>query len=392
MKIKSNIWKYYVFSFLSMFIIFLPFIVYYFQELGFSIGKIAILNSAAALALFFFEIPSGYIADRFGRKNSLILSVIMQIISMIILYMATSFSVLIIAHIMLGLGVAFLSGADTAFIYDSLLVMKKEKDFKKIAGKAKFFGEIAVILSALIATLIIKFGIRQTILWTLVGHVLLLFVTLSFKEPEKHKNIEKKPAVMADIIRKSLQNKKLLGLFLYSFIVIGVLNTVFVIYQPYFRATKLPLYLYGIAFAIFSIFAGLAALKAHDIEKKLGVFGSLIIMPLFLVGSLIGASLVFVWFGFIFFFLREMVRGFIFPVLDDYTNKIAVSSERATVLSIGSMFSRLGMVIISTTVGFMSDSIGIKIVLLYTGLILLGFTLIVPVLVNKSKSKHLLSK
>ena len=135
--------------------------------------------------------------------------------------------------------------------------------------------------------------------------------------------------------------------------------------------------------AVFSIFTALAALKADAIERKLGIFGSLLIMPLFLVGALFGAGIVFVWFGFMFFFLRELVRGFVLPVLGDYTNRIAESHERATVLSIGSMFSRLGLVIVSVTFGFLSDSFGIRIMLLLTGVMLLGFTIIVPLLMRK---------
>jgi len=385
---KSNIWKYYTFNFLDMFVLFLPFIVYYFQELGFSLGKIAILQSAMAITLFLFEIPSGYIADKFGRKNSLILSSLFQVISVLVLFTAQTYYMLILSHILLGLSVSFMSGADSAFLYDTLLVLKKEKAYKRIEGKARFFGEIAVILSAILGSLIIKFGIRQTILITLIGHVLLLLVTFSFKEPARHKSIEKIPiqkefVQLFSIIKKSLYNTKLLSIFIYSFIVLGISNTIFIMYQPYFRATNLPLYYYGIVFAIFSIFTGIASLKAHKIENKLGVYKSLLIMPIFLILSLIGASFVFVWYGFIFFFFREAVRGFIFPVLGDYTNKIAASSERATVLSIGSMFSRLGLVIIATTFGFFSDNHGLKIMLFSTGLILLGFTILIPIMMKK---------
>ncbi|MBU1201267.1 MAG: MFS transporter [Nanoarchaeota archaeon] len=378
-----------------MFALYLPFIVYYFLELGFSLGQIAILQSFMAITLFIFEIPSGYIADKFGRKNSLIVSVILQVVSLIILYSATSFFMLIVAHIVLGLAISFLSGADSAFLYDTLLVLKQEHNYKKIEGRASFYGEIAVITSALLGSLIIAFGIKYTILISLIGHVLLLFVAFSFKEPLKHEPIEKVPLKkefvnLFSIMKRSLHNKKLLGIFIYSFVVLGISSTIFLFYQPYFKATNLPLYLYGVVFAIFSLFTALAALKVQDVEKKLGIFGSLLIMPVFLVISLIGASFVFVWYGFIFFFFRELVRGFVFPVLDDYVNKLTISNERATVLSVGSMFSRLGLVVISTTFGFLSDSHGIKTMLFVTGFVLLGFTLIIPIFIkNKfNNTKH----
>lgn len=389
---KSNLWKYYLFNFLTEFTIFLPFIVYYFQELGFSLGQIAILQSVAAITVFIFEIPSGYIADRIGRKNSLIISSIIQLAGVIILFSSPNYFMLILSHICVGLSWAFVSGADSALIYDTLLFLKREKDYKKVEGKAKFFGEIAIILSAIVGSLIVIFGIKQTVLFTMISYALLVFVAFSLTDPPK--KIEEKHTIyievdqLFNIVKKSLSNKKLLGLFLYSFIILAVSNTIFIIYQPYFRATTVPLVYFGYIFAAFSIFAALTALRAHYIEKKIGMYWSLLLMPLFLAGALIGASLVFMWLGFMFFFLRELVRGFIFPVLGDYTNKIADSSERATVLSIGSMFARLGLVIVSTTFGFLSDNYGLKIMLLITGLVLLLFTIIVPMLIKNKIGYH----
>lgn len=383
---KSNIWKYYLFYFLSEFTLFLPFIVYYFQELGFSLSKIAILFSITAITVFIFEIPSGYIADKIGRKKSLIISTILQLIGVIILFSSQNYLMLVIAQIFNGLAWAFVSGADSAFLYDTLILLKREKDYKKIEGKARFCSEIAVILSGILGSLIIALGIKQTILITLIGYTVLVFVTFSFKEPprkisEKHKiHIEIKQ--MWFIIKKSVANKKLLGLFCYLFVMLGISNTIFIIYQPYFRATSLPLYYYGYIFAAFSIFTAIAALKAHYIENKIGVYWSLILMPLFLAFSLIGASLVFMWAGFMFFFMRELVRGYIFPLTNDYINKMVNSNERATVLSIGSMFSRIGLILISTTFGFFSDIQGLKIMLLFMGLILLLFTIIVPIFIK----------
>ncbi|MGV8172457.1 MAG: MFS transporter [Candidatus Woesearchaeota archaeon] len=389
---ESNLWKYYLFNFLTEFTIFLPFIVYYYQELGLSLGQIAILSSIVAITVFIFEIPSGYIADRIGRKKSLVISTIFQLIGVIILFSSQSYLMLIIANIFNGLAWAFVSGADSALIYDSLLFLKRESEYKRVEGKARFFGEIAIIISAILGSLIVAFGIRYTILLTMIGYTILVFVTFSFIEPpretaERHKTHLEISRLFA-IIKKSLHNKRLLGLFCYSLIVLGISNTIFMIYQPYFRATALPLYYYGYIFAAFSIFAAITALKAHDIEKKIGVYWSLLLMPLFLACALIGGSIVFMWAGFMLFFLRELVRGYMFPVLSDYTNKIVNSSERATVLSIGSMFSRIGFIIIFTTFGFLSDAHGLKVMLLVMGLLLLLFTILVPVLIKNKLDNY----
>jgi MFS family permease len=390
LRIRSNIWKYYVFNFLTQFTIFLPFIVYYFQELGFSLGQIAVLQGISAITVFIFEIPSGYVADKIGRKNSLIISVILQLLGVIILYSSHNYLMIVISHIFNGLAWAFVSGADSAFLYDSLLCLKQESEYKRVEGKARFFGEIAIIISAILGSLIVGFGIRQTILWTLIGYTILIFVTFSFTEPPRKKikihKIQENIFLLFSIFKKSIYNKKLLGLFCYSFIIFGISGTIFIMYQPYFRATALPLSYYGYIFAAFSIFAAFASLKAHYIERKIGVYWSLLLVPILLAGSIVGASLVFMWAGFMFFFLRELVRGYIYPVLADYNNKIISSNERATVLSIGSMFARLGLTIIAALFGFLSDTYGLKMMLLAIGLMLLVFTLIVPIFIKNNYS------
>lgn len=101
-----------------------------------------------AITLFLAEIPSGYFADRLGRKKSILLGAVLELASVVVLYTATNYGLLLVAHILIGLGTAFISGADSALLYDTLLELEREKEYTRIDGKAKFFGEMAVILSA----------------------------------------------------------------------------------------------------------------------------------------------------------------------------------------------------------------------------------------------------
>ncbi|MBN2142026.1 MFS transporter [Candidatus Woesearchaeota archaeon] len=390
--LEANIWKYFLYQFLSQWTLFLPFIIFYFLEIGYGLTQIMIFTAGMSLTVFVSEIPTGYIADRIGRKGSIIISAVLLISSTSILFFAESFFLLLLSYVLLGLSDAFVSGADSALIYDTLLSKKREKEYKKIEGRAHFFAEMGVITSSLMGAAVITRGIKWTIAFSLVGYVIMFFVALSFKEPKIYNKIaplplKKELLSLGDILKRSLKHKVLLGLFMYMFLVMGTSNVIFTIYQPYFSDASIPLPWYGIIFAVMSVFTGLAALKAHWVEEKLGVRGSLIMIPLILSLSLLGAGFFYAWYGVAFFFLREMVRGFVFPVLGDYTHKIAKSEERATVLSIGSMFSRVGYGLIALAFGVFGDAFGLQPTLLWLG-VMVGILFIGVIFFTRNIGAH----
>ena len=73
MNIYSNIWKLYVIKGLKWFMIVMPIVVIFFQENGLSLQEVMILQGMYSFMVAIMEIPSGYLADVFGRKNTLIL-------------------------------------------------------------------------------------------------------------------------------------------------------------------------------------------------------------------------------------------------------------------------------------------------------------------------------
>jgi len=357
---KSNIWKYYAFSFLTFFVVFLPYIVYYFQELGFSLTKIMIITAIMNVIIISFEVPSGYFADKFGRKKSLLFGAVFLIVSATLLYTQTSYYLFIFAYMFSGLGIAFISGADSALIYDTLLDLNKEKEFKKISGRAGFFKNLALMSSALLASYLVQFGIKYTILATLIIDVASLVLILTLKEPKRQDVPPGEDGSIKGILSASFKNKDLKGLFIYAFIVLGIQEAIFRFYQPYFRSTGLPLIYFGVAFAFFSLVAAVSAWYSHKIEEKLGVYRTLIFMPLLMLISSFFSATIFVWYGFMFFFFREFVRGMIYPVLRDYVNKLVSSHKRATVLSMQNFFASIGGIIITLASALISDNFSVR--------------------------------
>ena len=75
-KLQSNIWKFYLFDIFGAMLFAVPIIVLFWQENGLSLTQIMILQSLFSIAMVILEIPTGYLADIYGRKNILLLSAI----------------------------------------------------------------------------------------------------------------------------------------------------------------------------------------------------------------------------------------------------------------------------------------------------------------------------
>ena len=390
---KSNLNKIYFYYFSTYFMVYLPYIVYYFQYIGFNLTKIAILFAVKNLTQIILEIPTGYIADRIGKVKTLVISLILEIIGLVIILYSTSYSAIIISHIILGAGFAMFSGADSALVYESLKKLNLQKQFKKIYGRCNGIGEFSIIISTIVGSLIIEQGLEITIIISIIALIIGTIVTATIKEPYKIKTNKIKVKIknefinLYNIVKESLYNSKIRSIFIYSFFIMGLSNIIFVYYQPYFNETNVPLFYYGIIFAFLSIITAIVNFNIEFIEKKLGVYRTLIFMPILLGLSYLFSGYFFIQLGFLFFILREIVRGLSIPVITDYTNNlIKGENKRATILSIGGMFSRLGFAILALIFGLFSDNYGLSLTFIYTGVAILLFTIILSKIIKRSKN------
>src|SRR5690606_31837460 len=108
--LSKNIPLFYLYSALSSFIldrgIWMLFLVFQ----GFSLSEIALIESAYHCMVFVFEVPTGYIADRFGKRASLLLAELIGIVSASMLVWGSHWSVLVAGFILGGLAGTFRSG------------------------------------------------------------------------------------------------------------------------------------------------------------------------------------------------------------------------------------------------------------------------------------------
>ena len=87
---------------------------------GFSLPQIGFAETVFHITSLLFELPSGVLADVFGRKNMLILSSIMRMISNVIMIFSQSFASICLSMVFCAMSFNFASGSGDALAYDSM--------------------------------------------------------------------------------------------------------------------------------------------------------------------------------------------------------------------------------------------------------------------------------
>lgn len=124
--------------------------VLYLLQLGITQGEIGILQSFLFFSCVALEIPSGLLADRYGRKLSLIIGFIGLSISGIGFLLFSSFIPFAIIFCLFGASIAMASGSDRALLYDNLLAEHRSEHYPKILSRARAIGAISLGFSMLL--------------------------------------------------------------------------------------------------------------------------------------------------------------------------------------------------------------------------------------------------
>ena len=155
-KLERNIYLFYAFRLLREAQIWIPiWIVYLVVDRGFTLSQIGLAEAAFLIGLTVLEVPTGAVADRYGRSKSLALGASTLIVALIVFAFSTSFPVLLTSFLIWSVADTLMSGADLALLYDTLSALGRERDYEKLAGRGEALlwsgAALAVLIGAPIA-------------------------------------------------------------------------------------------------------------------------------------------------------------------------------------------------------------------------------------------------
>lgn len=113
-------YRFSAYGFLKNLRFFEPFIILIFRANGLSFFQIGLLYSVRDLTNNLMEIPTGVLADAFGRRRAMVLAFSAYLVSFSIFYLFDDFYIYALAMVFFGLGEAFRSGTHKALILEYL--------------------------------------------------------------------------------------------------------------------------------------------------------------------------------------------------------------------------------------------------------------------------------
>lgn len=337
----------------------MPIIVLFFQEHGLSLTQVMLLQAIYSLSVALFEIPSGYIADIFGRKQTIVLSTIFAFIGYLVFSFYGGFYAFAFAQVLIGLGGSLMSGSDSAIIYDTLLETNNKTNYTKIEGRNYAIGNFSEAFAGILGGLLAVSSIYLPIY--IQTSILFFSIPIAFTLVEPTMHQENKLgrsflAIMKVVKFAVIEHTKLRWLIIYSSAMGVATLSIAWFAQPFFKEVGVPLAYFGILWAGLNFSAGLTSFNAHRFEKKKNNYKMLIYISLAMFISFILLGINNSLFGLIFIFIIYLLRGVVTPILRNEININTTSNKRATVLSIRSFTIRISFAVCAPILGYIAES------------------------------------
>jgi len=145
----NNVWKLYASRFFQSLIPAYVIERLFWESRGITIQQVVYTEILYAVTILLLEVPTGVLADRFGRKKLIVLAALLGCLEFLILLYAQTFWHFAFVVVLAGIATAASSGAVNALLYDSLRQHDQEESFERKLGRLNAIDFGAAVLAAL---------------------------------------------------------------------------------------------------------------------------------------------------------------------------------------------------------------------------------------------------
>lgn len=352
--------KYYAYEATVTHGFFWPVFTIFLLHRGLSFTEIALLNSFSAGLVVVGEVPTGFVADRIGRRNSLLASSLAFAASMVGLAVARTFWQFGLVWVVWALAQTLRSGSGEAWLYDALQSRFDESEYTRVRGRA---GAVSMTVSAAsMLTAGALYELHPTVPFfaaaAINGLGVVVVLTLPRAMPDGGGGDDADPFTVFDalpVIRDRLTRPPLRSFVLAMALLFGVVAAADNYIQPVaVDALGYPETALGPVYAGFTVLSAAAGYFAGDLEAWLTRQRIVALAPLALGVVLVLPALAPLA-AMPAFFVMKATRAAVAPVASAHVNDHVDSTGRATVASAVSMVYALARVPLEPASGVVAD-------------------------------------
>lgn len=356
--------------------------VLYLAYCGLNLAQIGLVEGIYHATSIVFEIPSGAVADLLGRKKSMVFSKICIAVSCIIMLFARSFWFFVLSFVIQALGNNLNSGSEEALVYDSMKYAGQEAQYMRVCGRLNVVIEVSQGIATVAGGILAEFSYFWCYSACVVIAVLALIpVALMTEAPyasEEGGRKSVKEVVCAhfetcfQILRS---DRRILKIIVYYSVVFAAQTLLFFYSQQYYYElgyNKVQISL------IMLVVGGVSCVGAMLSERLFAKFGEKIavIGALVIAAAFLGYGLRNVLVSVAALIAANFFNSVLYPVQSEQLNSLIPSEQRATLISVNSMFFSIGMILLFPAVGVFADQWGLATSFVGIGGVLIGFVVI----------------
>lgn len=368
----------------------IPVITIFWQEqIGMSLADIMMLQSIFAATIVTIEFPSGYVADRLGYRLSLCFGAAFWVAGWSLYALGTSFGMMVVAEIALGVGLAFTSGADSALLYASLKASDRVSEYTQWEGRVRAAAQLSEAISSGLGGWLYSLSPRLP-LWLQVPVALAAFMAVAATREIKLARSQERVRHLArawDIVRHSLVRQPRLRSAMMISVSLGLATYIPVWFiQPWMRQRGISVAWFGPLWAFAHLWLAGVSLMSARAGETLGISRALLMCCGLAAIGYFGLAMSASALGVISYLAFMTVRGLQGPLLASVLQKDAPPDDRASVLSLNVLLFRLAAAVLLPPVGMLADGWGIGPVMTLLGIAAGAATLLTWLLFARAHS------
>ena len=391
--------KFCLYGFLKNLRFFEPFLIIFFLQKDLTYLEIGTLYAIRELAINLFEIPSGIIADAFGRRLTLASTFLIYIISFLLFFIGEGYLLFAAAMLLYALGDATRSGINKAIII-SYLVRTNQSDLRvDYYGHTRSWSQFGSAISSLVAGVLVFYNenLNLIFLFSIAPYIADFFNVMSFpsyldEHTRKQMNIKARIRGTFGLFIKAMKSTRLLKTLVNAAIYGGYYKSIKDFIQPFLKSSIIVMpfllmlsdherlsIILGLTYFLMFMASAIASRNAEKIKNWLGTRSKLLNASLLLgalLGTLSGIMMTYWVFPsiiivlFIFLLLLENLRK---PSAVAEITTIGQDEVHTSVLSVMSQLTSIFTAAIVIIIGFIADKYGIGFGITAASIIMLIF-------------------